>query len=380
MYLSYLSNLSIQLSSSLSIYLCQSLPSSVSIFSLALYIYIYIYISLSLSLSVSFLVLYYSHSLPLYLSLSLSISLYISRYLSLSLSIALLLYLSLARSLSLSLSLFLSFSFSSFLLSLSPSRSPSPSFSLSLSLSLSVTIYESFYLSFYLEGSSYARPASKAEVDKSKRKHFCKTSSKREVLSPKAKKFCEAFSIFELATSKTKQFCETSFKTGTLSAELTASCSCVLRFLCPICLKYRACHEKVKVLHLPRKMTFANLKIGRSEVQPLWNPGNQRPDLLTVLTSLVNVPPLTFSQEACHRATATRPPGFVHFWQGTQSIAPATKHEDPTSESALNMWCSWHFVFGMCFAPQHFQECSVLTSKFSSRHSRVRFMIPHPTR
>ena len=194
-----------------------------------------------------------------------------------------------------------------------------------------------FYLSFYLEGSSYARPASKAEVDKSKRKHFCKTSSKREVLSPKTKKFCEAFSIFDLATSKTKQFCETSFKTGTLGAELTASCPCVLRFLCPICLKYRACHEKVKVLHLSRKMTFANLKIGRSEVQPLWNPGNQRPDLLTVLTSLVNVPPLTFSQEACHRATATRPPGFVHFWQGTQSIAPATKHEDPTSESALNM-------------------------------------------
>ena len=327
MYLSYLSNLSIQLSSSLSIYLCQSLPSSVSIFSLALYIYIYL--SLSLSPSWCSITLTPSLSISLYPSLSLSISPAISLYLFLSRSCS----ISPSRSLSLSFSLSLFPLSCSLYLHLDLHLPPS----LSLSLSLSVTIYESFYLSFYLEGSSYARPASKAEVDKSKRKHFCKTSSKREVLSPKAKKFCEAFSIFELATSKTKQFCETSFKTGTLSAELTASCSCVLRFLCPICLKYRACHEKVKVLHLPRKMTFANLKIGRSEVQPLWNPGNQRPDLLTVLTSLVNVPPLTFSQEACHRATATRPPGFVHFWQGTQSIAPATKHEDPTSESALNM-------------------------------------------
>ena len=323
MYLSYLSNLSIQLSSSLSIYLCQSLPSSVSIFSLALYIYI----SLSLCLLPGALLL----SLPP--SLSLSIPLYLSLYLPLSLSISFYraLALSLPRALSLSLSLFLFFLF------LALSISISISISLLLSLSLYLFRYLSMNLSIYLEGSSYARPASKAEVDKSKRKHFCKTSSKREVLSPKTKKFCEAFSIFDLATSKTKQFCETSFKTGTLGAELTASCPCVLRFLCPICLKYRACHEKVKVLHLSRKMTFANLKIGRSEVQPFWNPGNQRPDLLTVLTSLVNVPPLTFSQEACHRATATRPPGFVHFWQGTQSIAPATKHEDPTSESALNM-------------------------------------------
>ena len=140
MYLSYLSNLSIQLSSSLSIYLCQSLPSSVSIFSLALYIYI------SLSLSVSFLVLYYSHSLPLYLSLSLSISLYISRYLSLSLSIALLLYLSLALSLSLSFSLSLFPLSCSLYLRLDLHLPPS------LSLSISFGNYLWIFLSIFLSG------------------------------------------------------------------------------------------------------------------------------------------------------------------------------------------------------------------------------------
>ena len=138
MYLSYLSNLSIQLSSSLSIYLCQSLPSSVSIFSLALYIYI----SLSLCLLPGALLL----SLPP--SLSLSIPLYLSLYLPLSLSISFYRALALSLPRALSLSLFLSFSFSSFSLSLSPSRSPSPSFSLSLYLFR----YLSMNLSIFLSG------------------------------------------------------------------------------------------------------------------------------------------------------------------------------------------------------------------------------------
>ena len=49
----------------------------------------------------------------------------------------------------------------------------------------------------------------------------------------------------KLRTSKTKQFCETSFKNGKLSAELTASYHCVLRFFDSTCLNYCACHEKV---------------------------------------------------------------------------------------------------------------------------------------
>ena len=61
----------------------------------------------------------------------------------------------------------------------------------------------------------------------------------------KTKQFCETSSIFEVDNIKTKQFCETSFNNGKLSAELTASYQCVLRFFHSICLKHCACHEKV---------------------------------------------------------------------------------------------------------------------------------------
>ena len=79
----------------------------------------------------------------------------------------------------------------------------------------------------------------------------------------KTKLFWETFSFFELdniqkrsnsarlpqflhlTTSKTKQFSETSFKNGKLSAELTASYQCVLRFFDSTSLNYCACHEKV---------------------------------------------------------------------------------------------------------------------------------------
>ena len=47
-----------------------------------------------------------------------------------------------------------------------------------------------------------------------------------------------------MKTSKTKEFCETSFRNGKLSAELTASYQCVLRFFQSTCLKHCACHGK----------------------------------------------------------------------------------------------------------------------------------------
>ena len=55
--------------------------------------------------------------------------------------------------------------------------------------------------------------------------------------------------LSKLTTSKTRQFCEISFKNGKLSAELTASCQCVLWFFHSTCLKYCACHEKVMPGH-----------------------------------------------------------------------------------------------------------------------------------
>ena len=111
----------------------------------------------------------------------------------------------------------------------------------------------------------------------------------------KTKLFCEAFSIFELdnvknetilrdflslrlTTSKTKQFCETSFKNGKLSAELTASYQCVLRFF----KKVMPGHTKCCTCH-----TKSSWQTWRSDA-PKCNPlsGNQRPDLLTSLMDI----------------------------------------------------------------------------------------------
>ena len=49
---------------------------------------------------------------------------------------------------------------------------------------------------------------------------------------------------------------------------------------------------------------------------------------------------------------ATKPSRFAHFWQGPQSLAPATRNDIWTSKSGPNPWCFSHFNFEMCFAPQ----------------------------
>ena len=40
---------------------------------------------------------------------------------------------------------------------------------------------------------------------------------------------------------------------------------------------------------------------------------------------------------------ATKPSRFAHFWQGPQSLAPATRNNIWTSKSGPNPWCFWHF-------------------------------------
>ena len=49
---------------------------------------------------------------------------------------------------------------------------------------------------------------------------------------------------------------------------------------------------------------------------------------------------------------ATNLSRFAHFWQGPQSLAPATRKHIWTSKSGANMWCFVHVHFEMCFAPQ----------------------------
>ena len=148
-----------------------------------------------------------------------------------------------------------------------------------------------------------------------------------------------------MTTSKAKQFCETSFKNGKLSAELTASYQCVLRFFQSTCLKYCACHEKVMPGHTKCCACHAksSQQTWRSDA-PKCNPsGNQRPDLLTALTNMSLVLRLPRKMHLCRSSSdvprlPTRPSRFAHFWHGAQSLAPATRNDTSKSKSGANHW------------------------------------------
>ena len=129
---------------------------------------------------------------------------------------------------------------------------------LSINQSTYLSIYPSIYLSIYL---------STCQSASLKTKQFCGTSSRfwfyniknaailRDVLNvltwqhQKPSNSARLPQFLKLATSKTKQFCETSFKNGSLNAELTASYQCVLRFFHSICVKCCACQAKVMPGH-----------------------------------------------------------------------------------------------------------------------------------
>ena len=49
---------------------------------------------------------------------------------------------------------------------------------------------------------------------------------------------------------------------------------------------------------------------------------------------------------------ATKPSRFADFWQGAQSLAPATRNELWISKSGPGLVCFLHFDLEMCFAPQ----------------------------
>ena len=144
-----------------------------------------------------------------------------------------------------------------------------------------------------------------------------------------------------------------------------------------------------EVLHLSCKIISANLKIWCSKMQPLS--GNQRPDLLTSLMNMSFVLRLprkmhlwsslqilfTCTTPATVFGNATKPSHFAHFWQGAQSLAPATRKHIWTSKSgpnpgALNILtstcvsrksaptlrCFVHFDFEFCNVHFDFEFCT----------------------
>ena len=273
--------------------------------------------SLSFSLFLSLSLIIY---LPTYWSIYLST--YLSIYLSIYLSTCLLSYLTSYLSLYLSFvssihpSIHLSISLSIICL-LYSSIFPSihPSFHLSIYRSIYLSIYLSIYQPIYLSINLIYR------------------SIYRSI-------YLSIYLSINLSIyrSKRKQFCKTSFKNGKLSADLSK----VLR------MPRKSEARSYEVPRVSRKIISANLKIGGSKMQPLS--GNQRPDLLTALMNMSLVLRLPRKMHLSRSySNVPRLPSFLEmlqnphvlltFWEGAQSLAPATRNDIWTSKSGPNPWC-----------------------------------------
>ena len=292
--------LPLSLSLSLSHHL--SLPPSISVFiylfaCISVYIshYLSIWITLSISLSISSLSIYR----PIYLSICLSaylilfayLPICLAVYLSVCLSIYLFIYLSiylflsihlvpcpficlrqsrrslsffplslslfifLPTSLPISLPIYLSVCLSTYNLSICLMISyyiPFLPISMSIAISISFSIYPpthpSILPSIYLKGNSYAiLPYTSLKSGSWQVQILWDFLKKCKVDSPKTR----LLQCLKLRTSK-KRSSSARFPAkveSEWSAELTASCQCVLRFVHFTCLKNCACHEEVRPGH-----------------------------------------------------------------------------------------------------------------------------------
>ena len=177
--------------------------------------------------------------------------------------------------------------------------------------------------------------------------------------------------FLKLTTSKTKQFGETSFKNGKLSAELTASYQCVLRFFDSTYLNYCACHEKVIPGHakccpdlptalmnmslaqrLPRKMHLCRSSSNVPRL-PSFLEMPRNPDVLLIFGK-VHTPVRLPRETTSERPKVVPACGVFHIL----TSKCASRHNGvhflniSTSKSGPELVCFIHFDFDMCFAPQ----------------------------
>ena len=120
-----------------------------------------------------------------------------------------------------------------------------------------------------------------------------------------------------------------------------------------------------EVLHLSRKIIWANLKIWCSKMQPVS--GNQRPDLLTSLMNMSFVLRLPREMHLCRSSSnVPRLPSFLEMLQNPHVLLTFDKVHNPlrlpretTSEPPK-----------VVRTPSAF---NILTSKCASRHNGVHF-------
>ena len=229
---------------------------------------------------------------------------------------------------------------------------------------------------------------------------------------------------FNLTVSKTKLFCETSsiFEVDNIENEAIlrdvlqkwkVACRAdglvPMRFaifplhLCKVLrLPRKSDARSYEVLHRSRKIILANLQIWCSKIQPLS--GSQRPDLLTPLMNSCTAPAMRNAslQILCKCPTpaivfgnATKRSRFAHFWQGAESLAPATQTASGPSKVVLA--CRVFNILTWKCASRATTACTcstsqlpkvlrtwctlyILTSKCASRHNGVQYFISHLAR
>ena len=213
---------------------------------------------------------------------------------------------------------------------------------------------------------------------------------------PKRNNSARLLQFLNVTTSKTKRFCEASFKNGKLSAQLTASYQCVLRFFQSTCRKYCAYHEKVMPSHTKCCTCHAksSQQTWRSDA-PKCNPSQeisaltswhlwwtcplycachakcifedplQIPRLPSLLEMLQNPHvlqtfdkvhnPLRLPRESTSelpKVLRTRQFFALLTWKCASRHNGAHFFDISTSKSGPRMVCFVHFDFEMCFAPQ----------------------------
>ena len=179
----------------------------------------------------------------------------------------------------------------------------------------------------------------------------------------------------------------------------------ILRLFHSICLKYCACHEKgSQVIRSAPPVTQNHLS--KPEDPMLQNGTSLRksaPWPPNISNSCVSCTAPAIKKHLCRSSSnvptchcfwnATKPSHFAPFWQGAQSLAPATQNDIWTSKSAPypSIFCMCDL--DMCFAPQrralfsafstsqlpkvvrHWSALHILTSKCASRHNGVHFLV-----
>ena len=120
-------------------------------------------------------------------------------------------------------------------------------------------------------------------------------------------------------------------------------------------------------LHLSRKTILANLKIGRSKMQPLSR--NQRPDLLTSLMNMSLLLCLPCNRHLC-RSSSNVPhlPTLLKLLQNLTFCLLFVRYRNPCACHAKNKKNYFSKIV------QDRQCLRLLTSKCASRHNCVHFL------